>query len=121
MNADIINRLASLGYVATEEDHWVIDYTIQKVTNHICNNCNLKEIPDGLRTKAIDMATGEILKIKHSLGLLNVESAINSIKEGDTQVNFINGSTPAEQYIKYIDNLIIDNVDYAKYRKLDWS
>lgn len=119
---DIVNRLASLGYAYNDEtDAWLIGFIIDKVTNHICNNCNLSEIPTSLYEKAVDMVCGEFLKGKYSQGLLDIESAVSSIKEGDTQINFSSGNTPEEIYLKYIDDLGSDNIDFARYRKMNWD
>jgi len=121
MKDDIINRLATLGYTYVEADDVLITFVTDKVTNHICNNCNLSEIPLGLKEKAIDMICGEILTIKYSMGLLDVESAVSSIKEGDTQINFASGNTPEETYLNYINALTTDTIDFARYRKLNWD
>lgn len=119
---DIINRLASLGYTYDEtKDSWLIGFITDKVTNHICNNCNLSEIPIGLYEKAIDLVCGEFLKGKYSQGLLDIEGAVSSIKEGDTQINFSVGNTPEESYLKYIDSLASDTIDFARYRKMNWD
>ena len=119
---DIVNRLASLGYAYNDEtDAWLIGFIIDKVTNHICNNCNLSEIPTSLYEKAVDMVCGEFLKGKYSQGLLDIESAVSSINEGDTQINFSSGNTPEEIYLKYIDSLASDNIDFARYRKMNWD
>ena len=72
-------------------------------------------------TVSIDMICGEILRVKYSLGLLDIESAVSSIKEGDTQINFASGKTPEEIYLNYIDTLASDTIDFARYRKLNWS
>lgn len=121
MKEDIINRLATLGYTFVEADDVLIAFVTDKVTNHICNNCNLSEIPLGLKEKAIDMICGEILKVKYSLGLLDIESAVSSIKEGDTQINFSSGNTPEETYLNYINTLASDTIDFARYRKINWN
>lgn len=119
---DITNRLASLGYTYNATtDAWLVEFITDKITNHICNNCNLSEIPTGLYEKAIDMVCGEFLKGKYSQGLLNIESAVSSIKEGDTQINFSSGNTPEETYLKYIDSLASDTIDFARYRKMKWD
>lgn len=119
---DIVNRLASLGYAYNDEtDAWLMGFIIDKVTNHICNNCNLSEIPTSLYEKAVDMVCGEFLKGKYSQGLLDIESAVSSVKEGDTQINFSSGNTPEEIYLKYIDSLASDNIDFARYRKMNWD
>lgn len=119
---DIVNRLASLGYEYNQEtDEWLIGFIIDKVTNHICNNCNVSEVPTGLYEKAVDMICGEFLKGKYSQGLLDIESAVSSIKEGDTQINFSSGKTPEETYLTYIDTLASDTIDFARYRKMNWD
>lgn len=121
MENAIINRLASLGYEYTQSDDWIIGFLIDKVTNHICNNCNVSEIPEGLKEKAVDLVCGEFLKGKYSQGQLDITGAVSSIKEGDTQVNFASGKTPEEGYLNYIDTMANDVIDFARYRKMNWD
>lgn len=119
---DITYRLANLGYTYNaQRDDWVLSFLIDKVTNHICNNCNVSSIPEGLSEKAVDMVCGEFIKGIYSQGLVNVDAAVSSIKEGDTQINFSSGNTPEEIYLKYIDSLSSDNIDFARYRKMKWD
>jgi hypothetical protein len=121
---DITNRLASLGYAYDEQrDSWILGFLIDKVTNHICNNCNLSEIPTGLYEKAVDVVCAEFIKGVYSQnkGLIDVDSAVTSIREGDTTVNFASGSTPEEIYLKYLDTLVSDTIDFARYRKMNWN
>lgn len=118
---NIIERLASLGYTYNQvADSFALGLIIEKVKSHICNNCNLLEIPEGLYEKAIDMVCGEFLKGKYSQGLLDIETAVSSIKEGDTDIKFVTGSTPEENYLKLINTLASDTVDFARYRKMSW-
>jgi hypothetical protein len=123
MQADVTARLASLGYAVTEADEWIINFAIEKVTWTIRNECNLTEIPDGLHYIAVDMVCGEVLYSKKGSGQLDeldVDAAVKSIKEGDTQVTYAiadNGVT--------LDGLIMTlreagRSEFVTYRRLVW-
>ncbi len=91
MYEDVIQRLQSLGYNVLDSDVWLINFAIDKVTWTIKNECNIPEIPDGLRYVAVDMACGEFLFAKKGSGQelnFDVEAAVKTIKEGDTQITY---------------------------------
>jgi hypothetical protein len=124
MFEDVVKRLASLGYTVDETaDAWVIDFCIDKVTNTILNDCNIDAIPDGLYQIAIDMVCGEFLFAKKGSGQLdnfNVEAAVKSIKEGDTQVTYAISDTSIT-----LDGLIDwlrtnGQAQFVTYRRLVW-
>lgn len=127
MLEDVTKRLASFGYIVTQADTWVLGFIIQKVENHIKNNCNIIAIPAGLYQIAVDMAVGEFLLNKKSIGQLtgfNVESAIKQIQEGDTSVTFAIGdgdSTPEKRLDILISHLLNNGKDdFASYRCIKW-
>jgi hypothetical protein len=129
MIEDVIERLASFGYVATEADTWVLKFIIDKTENHIKNSCNISEIPDGLYQVAVDMACGNFLYEKKavnpdSLAGFDLEVAVKSIQEGDTNVSFALGEgslTPEQRLDALISYLITyGEKDFVTYRCLKW-
>lgn len=123
---DVTKRLESFGYVVTAADSWVLDFIIQKTENHIKNQCNTLTVPEGLHHIAVDMAVGEFLLGKKSIGQLtgfNFESAVKSIQEGDTNITFAFGSgsmTPEERMNALIIFLMHSETDFSSYRCIKW-
>lgn len=127
MLEDVTARLTSFGYEVTAGDSWGLDFIIQKVENHIKNDCNVDAVPEGLHNIAVDMVVGEFLLSKKSTGQLtgfNLDAAIKQIQEGDTSVTFAIGegdSTPEKRLdvlISYLMNYGKD--DFASYRCFKW-
>lgn len=122
----VLKRLVSFGYDLKEDDGWMISFAMQKVENHIKNSCNTASIPDGLFHAAVDMVCGEFLQAKKQTGKLqlddlDLDGAITSIKEGDIQVNFGNGSADAEKFGEFLNYLLHHGEgDFVCYRKLSW-
>lgn len=126
---DVIQRLATLGYEFTDADEFAIKYVIQKTENHIKNSCNILLIPEGLYHIAVDMACGYFLYEKKavdadSLKGFNLDAAIKSIQEGDTNITFaINeGSTTNEQKLDALINHLINYGEkhLVSYRCMTW-
>lgn len=113
---DIISRLATLGYEATEQDNALIEYLIKSVYQSILNECNIDEVPEGLRYVAIDMICGHILKSKLANDSIDVEKAVQSIREGDTSVTY----TDPKQFLSNYYDSLIHNKELVKYRRLVW-
>mgnify|MGYP001322719888 CR=1 FL=1 len=126
MKNDVTQRLASFGYTVVQADDWMLDFIIQKATNHILNNCNITSIPEELHEITVDMAVGEFLMGKKSSGQLDESDimsseAVSSIKLGDTQVNFGEDRTASQQ----VDSLIAFLMkgyesDLTSYRVMKW-
>jgi regulator of RNase E activity RraB len=126
---DIIQRLATLGYEVTDADEFALKFVIQKTENHIKNSCNILSIPEGLYQIAVDMACGYFLYEKKAIGAdslkgFNLETAIKSIQEGDTNITFaINeGSTTNEQRLDALINYLITYGEkhLVSYRCMTW-
>jgi len=123
---DVKKRLESFGYAVTDADAWVLDFIIKKVENHIKNQCNTSIVPEGLYQIAVDMAVGEFLLGKKNIGQLtgfDLDAAIKSIQEGDTNITYAfgNGSmTPEERLNQLIDYLMHPEADFVSYRCLKW-
>lgn len=87
----IKKRIGSLGYVVIDSDEWLLTFLIEKVGDHIENQCNITGVPENLFYFMVDMVCAEFLSNKKFVGQLegvNEETAVKSIKEGDTTVTF---------------------------------
>lgn len=124
-------RLASLGVQLSNEptstDGYLVNFAVKKTVDHINNQTNLTTVPEGLTHTAIDMAVGEFLFTKKSMGLLNIESlnfdAVEKrVKDGDTDVEFAVDakSTPEAKFNAFITYLQHNEVDFVRYRVLTW-
>lgn len=127
MKDDVINRLQTLGYTATSEDDFLLEYLSKKVTEEIENKCNINGIPEGLYRIAVDMVCGELLQTKASIGQLdssaiNTEAAIKTIKEGDTSITYARaeggGGTSFDGLIDYLLNY--GKSQFVTFRRIKW-
>ena len=122
----VIQRLVSFGYDPSEDDAWLIAYSIKGSVNHVLNEINHKTVPDGLFEIVVDMICGEVLNAKFLSGQLDIsgldlDGMIQSVKEGDTQVNFsAEGSDEAK--LKGLLSWLIQGKgsDLICYRKMRW-
>lgn len=124
-------RLAKLGIQLSNEptstDGYLINFAVNKTVNHIKSQTNLTSVPEGLTYVAIDMAVGEFLLTKKSIGLLDIESlnfdAVEKrVKDGDTDVEFAIDakSTPEAKFEAFLHYLQHNEVDFVRYRVLTW-
>lgn len=131
MLEDVKARLKSLGISVSSEpnsaDEVMLFFCITKVTNHINNQTNLSEIPQGLHEIAVDMVVGEFLYAKKSMGALSVETLdfeliAKQVQDGDTNVTFAidASSTPEAQFNSFIAYLQHNEVDFTRYRVFVW-
>jgi hypothetical protein len=122
----VVQRLVSFGYVPTESDAWMLAYTTKGTVNHVLNEINHKTVPEGLFEVVVDMICGEVMNAKFLSGQLDLESLdldgmIQSVKEGDTTVNFsADGSDEAK--LKNLLSWLIQGkgCDLLCYRKMRW-
>ena len=117
-------RLEKIGYEFTESDDFILNFLIEKVETVIKNNCNISEIPEELKSIAVDMVVGYFLKEKKSTAIETILgldlTAIQSIREGDTSVTFAN-ATPEQKLDKMIDYLIFGSEKtLVSYRCMKW-
>jgi hypothetical protein len=131
MLADVKERLSSLGIVLSSEpgntDDVMLLFCRDKVTNHINNQTNLSEIPQGLHEIAVDMTVGEFLYAKKSMGALAIDTLdfdliAKQIQDGDTNVSFAveATSTPEARFNSFIAYLQHNETDFNRYRVLVW-
>lgn len=128
---DVKQRLASLGIILsiepTSTDNFLLNFAVNKTIDHIKNQTNLSAVPEGLTHLAIDMAVGEFLYAKKSMGLLDVSSldfstTAKRVKDGDTDVEFLVDakSTPEANFNAFLNYLQHNEIDFVKYRVLTW-
>lgn len=117
---DVKMRLESLGFTVAVADEWVFEFCCEKVTSHIKNKCNVSAIPKGLREVAIDLACGEYLQGKFKSGGLDYARAVKRIKEGDTDVEFVEGLSDVELVNALIADLRGREIDFAAHRRMRW-
>jgi len=126
--ADVIKRLAQLGYVATEADGEHIDFELEKITNYTLNYCNITTVPAIVENRLIDRVCGEFLyytKNSGSLDGFNYDAVIKQIKEGDTSITYAVGQgedTPENRFDAFVKQL---ERGYDKWitphRKIRWD
>lgn len=122
----VVKRLVSFGYIPTDVDTWVIAYSVKGTVNHVRNTTNQTAVPDELFEVVVDMICGEVLNAKFLSGQLeltdlDLDGMIQSVKEGDTQVNFsAEGSDEAK--LKGLLSWLIQGKgsDLLCYRKMRW-
>ena len=125
MRDKAVAMLTALG-VAGAADDPLLDMVLTNVQWRIKNLSNLSEIPEGLESLAVSMAVGEYLNMKCSGQLegFDLDAAVKSIQEGDTNITFALGegsSTPEQRLNSLIDYLINGRIgEIYRYRRLVW-
>lgn len=126
---DVIQRLATFGYEVTDADEFALKFIIQKTENYIKNNCNILLIPEGLHHIAVDMVCGCFLNEKKAVNIdslkgFNLDSAIKSIQEGDTNITYAIGEgskTPEQRLDAFITYLLTyGEKEFVTYRSMTW-
>lgn len=123
---DVVERLVSFGYTPTEEDAWMIAFTVKGTVNHVLNEINHAKVPEGLFEVVVDMICGEVLNAKFLSGQLDMtnldlDGIIQSVAEGDTTVSFsVDGSDEAK--LKGLLSWLIQGKgsDLLCYRRMRW-
>ena len=125
-------RIKSLGItvssVPDNPDEYMLQFSIDKVTNHIKTQTNLSAIPVPLHHIAIDMVVGEFLLMKKSMGQLTIDGldfglVAKTIQDGDTTTTFAidkDNLTPEASFNALINYLRHDAFDFIAYRVLTW-
>lgn len=67
MREDVISLLTAFGVTGADADP-LIDFILDSVIERIKNETNLNSIPEGLKKLAVEMAVGQYLSLKKSLG-----------------------------------------------------
>lgn len=127
--ADVVTRLAQLGYSVTDEDKPAIEYTIADTESYVRLFCNIETIPESIHHKLVNRVCGIFLMFKKNMGLLNetnfnFEKAEKSIKLGDTSVTYAIGEgdmTPEARFDSAIRELMRDfDKNLVLFRRLVW-
>ncbi len=122
----VLLRLSSLGYTVVENDVFLVSFCIDKVDKSIKQKCNTNELPQGLHNIAVDRVCGEVLyslqATKRLSSTFEVDSALESIKMGDTTLSFSDSTkSPAQRIDLLIDSLkICGEGEFSCYRKIKW-
>ena len=108
---DLRVKLNSLAYVTDEK----IEY--------IYNKINSVAIPAGLRYALINEIVAEFLNTQLLAGNIkdiDIDLAIRSIKEGDSDVTFQDSMSSEDKYKALLEDLRFKRGVFACYRKLKW-
>ena len=124
LTESVLKRLDSLGYEPTENDMFCIAFSVQTVENSIKNQCNVKEVPEGLTNIAVDMVCGEVLGTLYRTGKLQLESldldgALASVNVGGASVSFDNNTSDDTKFttlIQFLQNH--GRGEFACYRRI---
>lgn len=126
MRDDVVAMLTALGVTGADTDP-LLDILLMNVQQRIMNKINCSTIPEGLEGVAVSMAVGEYLNMKKCSGQLegfDLDAAVKSIQEGDTNITFALGegsSTPEQRLNSLIDYLINGRIgEIYRYRRLVW-
>jgi len=100
MEEKLNELLTALGLTEKVDDPLKV-YVLSSVTERLLNETNLTELPDGLACLGAELALGELLRLKKSMGLLDIEgldldAAVKSIQEGDTNITFASADRSRE-------------------------
>ncbi len=122
---EALDRLESLGYVACEEDVYLISFCIQKVDSFIRNVCNILKIDECLKSVAIDRVCGEVLLCLKSSDrfkeCFNIEEAVKSIQTGDIDVVFDKLISEEDRINQLISHLMgSGSSEFASCRRIRW-
>ncbi len=120
--AAVTKKLGSYGYRDVETA--LIESNIDAAIQSVFNFCNINTLPMELDHVVVNMACGEVM---HCMSFaddnISDESsqAVASIKEGDTQVNFVSEATPAQRKDMLIQSLrTLPYVELIAFRRLRW-
>ena len=128
MEEKLNELLTALGLTEKVDDPLTV-YVLSSVTERLLNETNLTELPDWLACLGAELALGELLRLKKSMGLLDIEgldldAAVKSIQEGDTNITFASGEgslTPEQRLDVLIARLTADRSrEILRYRRLVW-
>lgn len=102
----------------------MLAYSLEKAETTLCNICNLKQLPAGLKFVHVDRAAGEFLQAKLAGGTfpeIDVEQAAKQIKEGDVTIEFAQEASLAQKMEAFVIALKSTGVnELSLYRRLSW-
>lgn len=129
MLLQVKERLQAFGYALQSGDKALLAFALDRAVSTIKNDCNLAEVPEGLRQVAVDMAVGEFLQVKKtfapdSLAGLDLDAAVKQVQTGDTNVSFAvgEGSLTPEQRLNQLIGWLLNygRSQFSCYRRFRW-
>lgn len=130
LTADMVrDYLPAYGYTPTEDDKIMIQHALERAIERALAFTNQKKLPDGLKYEVIQMAVGEFLFLKKSIGGLRdgeggikFPTVIKQFTEGDTNVSANDqGKNDEANFEKMIDDMRFGNPWILEhYRRLHW-
>lgn len=120
----VTDRLESLGYEVTEDDAFAIGFAVRAASGYIKHFCNINEIPECLEHVLVDMASGDFLLAKQSLGQLSsmqIDRVVKSVQDGDSTVEYATSFDQDAVFTQYLRKMIDGyNTELIAHRKLRW-
>lgn len=113
-------------YDSAAETVELLEDALARADQFIRNFCHISEIPDDLKYTWTDIACGYFLRDLYNIGRLDdlygISGTVSSLKIGDTQVNYTDGTASANaRVLSIIDELTNGKRgDLLRYRKLCW-
>ena len=114
-------RLAAFGYEVKDSDEKLLSFALRKAEFAVKNECGVKKIPTELKNVVEDMAAGEFLLAKKAFGEIDLDVAVERVKQGDIETVFAVGQTPEQRLDSLIQYLLNSGRgQLACYRKVRW-
>ncbi len=112
----MLEKLKILLGIEDDSKDFILQFTINTITDMVLNYCHIKEIPSGLENIVICMCIDKYRA--ENYGQENSEGTVKSISEGDVSVSFgsafSTSENPSMEFLKnYKSQLNI-------YRKVGW-
>ncbi len=122
----VLSRLYDFGYSVKENDVFLVAFSIRAVDSELKNKCNISQIPEGLQNIAVDRVCGRILMelkaTKRLDSIYDLDSVIESVKIGDTDISFGDSSKSPEQRLDILISSLKSRGEgeLACYRRIKW-
>ena len=115
MNPMLTKLRQLLGLKEGEKD-FILQFIIDKVSDMVCNYCNIEKIPKRLEDIVLNMCVD--MYRAESLGQETPQGSIKGITEGDVSVSFGSLTSSTEDSgMRFLRNYI---AQLQKFRKLVW-
>ena len=102
----------------------LLSIALQAVEQELRNKTNQPQVPEGLESVAVYRAAGQYLSLAHATGQLSdfdFSGAVQSIKEGDTTVTFLDGAADVETFSNAVSAMTQYGADqFNRYRRMVW-
>lgn len=130
LNTDTVrDYLPAYGYTPKDEDKIMITHALERAIERALAFTNQKKLPEGLKYEVIQMAVGEFLFLKKSIGGFNdsdegivFPDLIKQFTEGDTNVSAnSHGANNEKNFETMVNNMRFgDPIVLEHYRRLHW-